>query len=59
MRHPALDSLALSLLFVAGSALAGPPQTATLAVEKMTCGTLPRCGQKGAHARSWRDLDDD
>jgi periplasmic mercuric ion binding protein len=26
---------------VAGSALAAPPQTAILAVEKMTCGTCP------------------
>jgi mercuric ion binding protein len=42
MRHSILNSLSLlSLLFVAGSALAAPPQTATLAVEKMTCGTCP------------------
>lgn len=31
----------LSLLFVAGSASAGSPQTVTLAIEKMTCGTCP------------------
>ncbi len=42
MRHSSLNSLSpISLLIVAGSALAAPPQTATLAVEKMTCGTCP------------------
>lgn len=42
MRQSIFNTLAsLSLLFVAGSALAAPPQTATLAVEKMTCGTCP------------------
>src|ERR1700694_3731722 len=30
-----------SMLLVAGVALAAPPQTATLAVENMTCGTCP------------------
>jgi mercuric ion binding protein len=37
-----LNSLSsLSLLLVTGSGWAAPPQTATLAVEKMTCGTCP------------------
>lgn len=42
MRH--LIYLALPLLWLLlgmGSAVAAPPQTATLAVEKMTCGTCP------------------
>jgi len=42
MRPSVFYSLPLaSLLFVAGSAVAAPPQTATLVVEKMTCGTCP------------------
>lgn len=42
MRHSILNSLAsLFLPFVTGTALAAPPQTATLAVEKMTCGACP------------------
>lgn len=42
MRHSSFNSLSsLSLLVVAGSALAAQPQTATLAVERMTCGTCP------------------
>lgn len=42
MRHSVSTSLSsLSLLLVAGYVLAAPPQTATLAVEKMTCGTCP------------------
>ena len=42
MRHSMVDFLSsLFLLLVAGAALAAPPQTATLAVEKMTCGTCP------------------
>ncbi len=42
MRHSIVNSLSsLSLLLVAGAAWAAPPQTATLAVEKMTCGTCP------------------
>ena len=42
MRH--LIYLALPLLWLLlgmGPAVAAPPQTATLAVEKMTCGTCP------------------
>ena len=31
----------LGILLAAGAALAAPPQTATLAVENMTCGTCP------------------
>jgi mercuric ion binding protein len=30
-----------SMVFAAGLAFAAPPQTATLAVENMTCGTCP------------------
>ncbi len=42
MRHAIYLSLPLlSLLLGMGSAVAAPPQTATLAVEKMTCGTCP------------------
>jgi mercuric ion binding protein len=42
MRHSILNSLPLfSMLLVSASAYAAPPQTATLAVEKMTCGTCP------------------
>ena len=42
MRRLALGSLSLvSLLIAAGVAVAAPPQTATLAVENMTCGTCP------------------
>ena len=47
MRHSTFDSLALLyLLFVTGIALAAPPQTATLAAEKMTCGTCPAVVKK-------------
>jgi mercuric ion binding protein len=31
----------LGMLLAAGAAFAAPPQTATLAVENMTCGTFP------------------
>jgi mercuric ion binding protein len=31
----------LGMLLAAGAALAAPPQTATLAVQNMTCGTCP------------------
>jgi mercuric ion binding protein len=31
----------LGMLLTAGAALAAPPQTATLAVQNMTCGTCP------------------
>lgn len=31
----------LGMLITAGTAFAAPPQTATLAVENMTCGTCP------------------
>jgi len=31
----------LGMLLTAGTAFAAPPQTATLAVENMTCGTCP------------------
>jgi periplasmic mercuric ion binding protein len=42
MRRFTLSSLAvLSMLLAAGAAFAAPPQTATLAVENMTCGTCP------------------
>jgi len=42
MRRTALGSLPLlGLLLVAGAAVAAPPQTVTLAVENMTCGTCP------------------
>jgi len=43
MRRVSLVSLPLCgmLLATAGIALAGPPQTVTLAVENMTCGTCP------------------
>src|ERR1700733_9815682 len=42
MRHLTLTFLpALGMLLAAGAALAAPPQTATLAVENMTCGTCP------------------
>jgi periplasmic mercuric ion binding protein len=42
MRRFTLGSLrVLSMLFAAGAALAAPPQTATFAVENMTCGTCP------------------
>jgi periplasmic mercuric ion binding protein len=33
--------LVLALWLLAGAAIAAPPQTATLAVENMTCGTCP------------------
>src|SRR3981189_3395875 len=41
MRHFPLASLALAGLVAAGVASAAPPQTATLAVENMTCGACP------------------
>jgi mercuric ion binding protein len=42
MHRSSFGSLSLvSLLIAAGVALAAPPQTATLAVENMTCGTCP------------------
>jgi mercuric ion binding protein len=42
MRRFTLGSLSLvSTLIAAGFAVAAPPQTATLAVENMTCGTCP------------------
>jgi mercuric ion binding protein len=42
MSRIVLVSLPLSgMLLAAGVALAAPPQTATLAVENMTCGTCP------------------
>jgi mercuric ion binding protein len=42
MRRSTLGSLSLaSMLIAAGVALAAPPQTATLAVENMTCGACP------------------
>jgi mercuric ion binding protein len=41
-RIPLVSSFPLSgMLLAAGVAFAGPPQTATLAVENMTCGTCP------------------
>ena len=41
MRGFTLGSLSLVSLFAAGIAFAAPPQTATLAVENMNCGTCP------------------
>jgi mercuric ion binding protein len=42
MRRITLGSLPLlGLLLAAGVAFAAPPQTVTLAVENMTCGTCP------------------
>jgi periplasmic mercuric ion binding protein len=42
MRRFIFSSLpALAVLLATGSVLAAPPQTATLAVENMTCGTCP------------------
>jgi periplasmic mercuric ion binding protein len=42
MRFFAFGSLpVLGMLFASGGVLAAPPQTATLAVENMTCGTCP------------------
>ncbi len=42
MRRFALGSLSLASPLIAASvAVAAPPQTATLAVENMTCGTCP------------------
>lgn len=42
MRRITFGSLPLlGMLAAAGVALAAPPQTATLAVENMTCGTCP------------------
>ena len=35
------SSLLLVMMFAAGVAFAAPPQTATLVVENMTCGTCP------------------
>ncbi|HEV7612667.1 MAG TPA: cation transporter [Steroidobacteraceae bacterium] len=42
MRHVTVVFFCLSgLLLAAGVAIAAPPQTTTLAVENMTCGTCP------------------
>ena len=42
MRRFTLSSLSIAgLLFASAGALAAPPQTVTLAVENMTCGTCP------------------
>ena len=42
MRRFILGSLPVfAMLLAIGTALAAPPQTATLAVENMTCGTCP------------------
>src|SRR5271154_3471040 len=41
MRRFSLSSISLVGLIAAGVASAAPPQTATLAVENMTCGTCP------------------
>jgi mercuric ion binding protein len=47
MRHSTLSSMPVfSLLILSGSALATPPQVATLAIEKMTCGTCPIVARK-------------
>src|SRR5277367_796367 len=41
MRRFTLGSVSLVALIAAGVATAAPPQTTTLAVENMTCGTCP------------------
>jgi mercuric ion binding protein len=41
MRRFNLGSLSLACLIATGIAFAAPPQTTTLAVENMTCGTCP------------------
>ena len=41
MRRFTRGSVFLAVVIVAGTALAAPPQTTTLAVENMTCGTCP------------------
>ena len=41
MRHFIRGSMSLATLIAAGTALAAPPRTTTLAVENMTCGTCP------------------
>ncbi len=41
MRRFTHGSVSLAALIAAGTALAAPPQTTTLAVENMTCGTCP------------------
>jgi periplasmic mercuric ion binding protein len=41
MRHLIVGFSRAGLVLAAGAALASPPQTATLAVENMTCGTCP------------------
>jgi mercuric ion binding protein len=41
MRRFTLGSMSLVSLIAAGFAFAAPPQTTTLAVENMTCGTCP------------------
>jgi periplasmic mercuric ion binding protein len=42
MRHVTVAASSLvSLLLASGVAIGAPPQTATLAVENMTCGTCP------------------
>jgi len=41
MRRFTLGSLPVLSMLLAAGALAAPPQTATLAVENMTCGTCP------------------
>jgi mercuric ion binding protein len=41
MRRFTLGFMSLAWLIAAGVATAAPPQTATLAVENMTCGTCP------------------
>jgi periplasmic mercuric ion binding protein len=41
MRPFTRSSLPVLGMFLAAAALAAPPQTATLAVENMTCGTCP------------------
>lgn len=41
MRRFTIGSMNMVVLFAAGVASASPPQTATLAVENMTCGTCP------------------
>ncbi len=41
MRRFSFGSMSLMGLIAGGVAVAAPPQTATLAVENMTCGTCP------------------
>jgi hypothetical protein len=47
MRRFNVGSMSLAPLIAGGIAFAAPPQTTTLAVENMTCGTCPIVVKKG------------